>query len=543
MAELTNTQKEIAATVFMALLAFGLYSFYAPSGLGVNSYAQAMFVQNAINGAQEGIAYTLAASWVKITGLPLTDALHWLMPLLGALAVAAFFLMARSVMGEYPALFSALLLAFMPSFAGGFQAGFFSAESIYIAIFTVAAAAAVFTESRLLKALRPYSAAILPIMLVAFAAWRHGMDTTFGFAGDSLLLVPLALAACLVPFKLYHKKDRHEGDVMLLTLGILGLALLFYDAPTAAIALCLAAGAGVQELLHFKNDAKSAYYFVGSSIFLFTIALLMYNIGLDKAAVLGVMFSAAAVFAFYLYRDKKLSAYAGFGVTVFGVVLLMFSSTYLIPKSFYPVEGDWKEVLAWVEENTAQNAKITTFARSNVVALETGRPVLDDDSFISSWLLGSQPVSKLREKGVRYLVLDGRLADDLTPLYEKANSTRLKMDSFGSLNQYALDDNGNAYLAFATYSGLVLYAPADKENGRLVEGNAIIQGQGEVPFSKLIMLKNYPQEGFTPYDRFVYPREGFDANLLKLLLPNEFGALEGAKLVNQTIFVRVYEIY
>ncbi|MEM3030782.1 MAG: hypothetical protein QXH27_03550 [Candidatus Micrarchaeia archaeon] len=481
-----------------------------------------------------------------------------MLPVALAALSTAFVFLALLPAGRFHAFFAAVLYASSPLLLASSSSGVLLPETLGL-FFSALATLLLLSSFRLHAALAlpagfcALAAALFDpeffyagLALLAASALRSSMGASRGepvvsFLQPLFFLLPLAFGALapLPPLSLFRLPSSWailmfglaafptarlgrivEEEVFFGSLALFSLALSSYSGALAPVGLALAAGFAAGST--FSAERRPA---AGLVLLAFLVFLSVLTAFIDPARSLAFSFVLAALVALvaWMYREKRALAAAAFYAVSLAVLLALSHGLLAAQFSKQDVGPDTRAAIAWAS-NLPAGATVALWGDEAAFEFESGLRVLGDKPALARYLLSNASAAELAGAGVSHIIIPFSVFDDFGVLREAAGSPA-RIDAFAPTGRYTQD---LLYAEFSSSSGRMFY-PTDPDTGNLIEGEAILEAGGGIPTGRLLLLKASNASGFASSDRFVYPRSGLEANLLKLFFPENFGRAAGVR--------------
>lgn len=425
-------------------------------------------------------------------------------------------------------------------------------SGITVKSYTTLAAAGVRFESVLLPvALGTVFAAILYLLLrlrfsqlnsfIVVLLIATSIAFTDAFAAGSFS-APVALLYGHVSLPIEFTLERIRELTFVLPLAVLGAVyfalrrnpvgaafslfaiFISFGTPIVALPLLAAAGAfGLELLERPSKEHDTVFAFVACA----SMALYLMGQPTVQSAAFAVFAGALMAAVLFIAENRhKLNAVI--------LLSLLFISLLNGFASVHVIDRIDAETLAAIGQLRAADGRIgiaSIYAAQApaIVKYETGR----DAEFgrAVEFMFSAVPAS---DSGLDYILLDTRVIDNAAGYAALANRTaRFETFAFSRLAQ----SEGNYFAVYLSKSS-VLAIPVN-ERGAVISDTAFLNGE-RVSLYKFVRLETDDPR----YSRYVYPKGDTNLNILKLLFPEQFGAVEGAEEVwiSNTSRMRLYRI-
>jgi len=554
---------DIALLLLIAVFAFSLSSI-GYGRIDARTYQHLLAEDNATP-FHSALVWLRTAFADSVSGKELSRSIAALLPPSLAAASASLLFLALLPLGRFPSFAAALLYASSPFLLSNSLTGILLPETAGLFLFSISASlfllslrhpalalpaglssllASLFFQPFIYAALAllaaealSLSAALLrgnllrrsiqPLLfllpLLAFPAFAPLPELSLSGTPSPWALLAFGIAFC----PLASSRRTLEENILPASLALLSLALSFSHSALALPGLALGAGFGLREGL--SQERASGSWLILLIFFLF-LSLLTPFLDPARTLALSAILTALAGVGLWMYSEKKALSAAAFYVLSLALLLASFHGLFaaqLIRQELRP------ETMAafHIAASLPRNATVALPWDGQAFEFETGLPVLRDRAVLARYLLSNASASLLASKGVTHIILPMSVFDSFAELRELAGSGA-RIDSFAPTGRYVISGN-NLYAEFSSPQGTRMYYPAEPETGNLVEGDVLFEDAGAVPSGRLLLLKVSNASGFSTSDRFIYPRSGFEANLLKLFFPENFGKAEGVREISR----------
>lgn len=365
---------------------------------------------------------------------------------------------------------------------------------------------------------------------------------TNAFAAGSFL-APVTLLYGYASLPVNFTIERVRELTFLLPLAVLGVAYfalrknavgaafslfaiaLSFGLPVPSLPLLAVAGAFGLGLLEKESKEEGAVF-----AFVICAFLALYLMGQPTLQSAAFAVFAGALMAAVLYiaeNRRKLNAAILLSL-VFVSALNGFVSVHLIDR----VDSETLSAMDQLKALEGRIAVASIYGNDTVAIAKyvSGKDISVEDA--AEYMFStSAPASA---PGIDYLLLDTLVLDNPSKLAALANKT-VRFETF-ALARLARTEDG--YFAVYASRASVLALPSN-ERGALLADYGYLNGERVSLYRFLLLEADNPR-----YSRYVYPRGDTNLNILKLLFPEQFGALEGVEEVwrSDSSRMRLYKL-
>lgn len=318
-----------------------------------------------------------------------------------------------------------------------------------------------------------------------------------------LFLLPVTLLA-VVHFAL-------RRNMTALSLSLLAIVLIFFIPIVALPLIAIVSAFGLESIENPSKERDLTF------AFLMCAAIMLYFI--KSYTIQSIVFAILAgilITAILLVTEKR----HRFNIVILLAMLLLsilngFVSIYSIER----IDSETLSALAKVKSLDSNGAIASIYADTidSIARYETGKNAKFTQAV--DFLFSNESAERY---GIDWILIDTSILNDAKSYASLVNRT-IQFEVFRFITISQVEEGHVA--VYTSHDGSMLLIPVN-ENGQLISEVAFLNGQSISIYRLIALNANDPR-----YSLYIYPKGDTNLNILKLLFPEQFGAIEGAKEV------------